>query len=344
MLIDTHSHIVPETFPVNDSNPYWPIIAPLENDTANVMINGHNFRTVTSQCWSPQRRIENMEQEGVNQQVISPMPELLSYWFSSSDGIAISNYVNEFIAKLVSDNSNKFIGLGMVPLQEPDLASKELEKLKQMGLSGIEIGSNINGVSIGDSRFFSFFDTVEKLDLTVFVHALHPTFQDRIIADEDSFSTAVNAVGFPIDVGLAGASLITSGILDRHKRLKIQLSHGGGTLPSMITRMDHAWSRLWNGSDVRPDNLSNGFLANLENSPLSYAKMMYYDTLVFHHTTIGFLIDLLGVEQLTIGTDYPFLQREAPVGKTLTSMNLTKPNLDKINYENAVEWMNLNNS
>jgi aminocarboxymuconate-semialdehyde decarboxylase len=66
---------------------------------------------------------------------------------------------------------------------------------------------------------------------------------------------------------------------------------------------------------------------------------MYYDTLVFHHTTIGFLIDLLGVERLTIGTDYPFLQREDPVGKTLQSMNLTKPILDKINYQNALEWI-----
>ena len=94
------------------------------------MINGNNFRTITSQSWDPNRRIEDMEKEGVRQQVLSPMPELLSYWFNPSDGIVISNYINEFIAKLVSDNPTKFLGLGMVPLQEPDLASKELDKLK----------------------------------------------------------------------------------------------------------------------------------------------------------------------------------------------------------------------
>ena len=82
MLIDTHSHIVPETFPANSINPRWPIIDHLENDRANVMINGNNFRTITSQSWDPNRRIEDMEKEGVRQQVLSPMPELLSYWFN----------------------------------------------------------------------------------------------------------------------------------------------------------------------------------------------------------------------------------------------------------------------
>jgi len=343
MLIDTHSHIVPDFFPANNTNPYWPIMDHLENDRANVMINGNNFRTITSQSWSPDRRIEDMEREGVKQQVLSPMPELLSYWFNPSDGIAISNYVNEFIAKIVSDNPSKFLGLGMVPLQEPDLASKELEKLKQMGLSGIEVGSNINGVSIGDPKFHSFFDTVEKLNLSVFIHALHPTFEDRIISEKDSFSASVNAVGFPIDVGLAGASLITSGLLEKHKNLRIQMSHGGGTLPSMITRMDHAWSRLWNGSNTRSSNAPTTFLPELESSPLHYAKMLYYDTLVFHHTTIKFMIDLLGIEHLTIGTDYPFLQRESPVGKTLNSIDLAASILDKINYQNALNWINMNN-
>ena len=84
-------------------------------------------------------------------------------------------------------------------------------------------------------------------------------------------------------------------------------------------------------------------MPELESSPLHYAKMLYYDTLVFHHTTIKFIIDLLGIEHLTIGTDYPFLQRESPVGKTLNSIDLAASILDKINYQNALDWINMNN-
>ena len=148
MIIDVHTHIVPEHFPPagnRASARRWPFMDHFETARARVMIAGENFRTVTEQCWNPARRIGDIAKEGVDAQVISPMPELLSYWFTPEDSLEFGRYTNEFIATMVQSSPKTFYGLGMVPLQDPDLAAKELARLKQMGLAGIELGSNILG-------------------------------------------------------------------------------------------------------------------------------------------------------------------------------------------------------
>src|SRR5690606_11162332 len=152
-----------------------------------------NFRTVHSGNWDIERRLRDMEEPGVDAQAISPMPELLSYWFTPQDGLDFCRYVNEFIARMCEAEPRRFFGLGAVPLQDPDLAAKELAEVKGMGLAGVEIGSNILGKSLGDERFWGFFQEAQRLDVPIFVHALHPTVGDRISAAQ------MNPIGFPTD-------------------------------------------------------------------------------------------------------------------------------------------------
>lgn len=177
MIIDLHVHVVPESFPPAGSRASaarWPRLDHVEPGRAQVMIAGQNFRTITDQCWSHPRRVRDMEREGVDVQVISPMPELLSYWFTLEDGLDICRYVNEFIAGLARSAPQRYDGLGIVPLQDPDVAARELSEVKKLGLLGIEVGSNVNGLALGEPRFFPFFQEVERQGLAVFVHALHP--------------------------------------------------------------------------------------------------------------------------------------------------------------------------
>src|SRR3954454_19841329 len=179
-----HTHVVPESFPPagnRASADRWPSMDHTAPGRANVMIQGHNFRTVNEQCWSPARRTSDLEKEGADAQVISPMPELLSYWFPPEPGLEMSRYLNDYILKIVQPDPDRFYGLGMVPMQDPDLAAKELTNVKEMGLAGIELGSNILGKSLGEPQFLPFFQEVERLGLSVFVHALHPTFMNRIV-------------------------------------------------------------------------------------------------------------------------------------------------------------------
>src|SRR5215211_4145879 len=204
MLIDMHAHVVPHDFPSSGdraSAQRWPSMDHFEAGQAKVMIAGENFRTVHSGNWDIERRLRDMEASGVDAEAISPMPELLSYWFTPEDGLAMCRHLNDFIADLCSKAPGRLYGLGTVPLQEPDLAARELGQIKSLGLHGIEIGSNVLGHSLGEERFSGFFQEAQDLGVPVFVHALHPTFMDRLPERLD------NAIGFPTETGLTIASL-----------------------------------------------------------------------------------------------------------------------------------------
>lgn len=342
MIVDMHAHVVPDTFPPaagRSSAAHWPEIDRYQPDRARVLIAGENFRTITDQCWSHPVRVADLEREGVDRQVISPMPELFSYWFTPEDGRDFCRYVNEFVAGLVRESPDRYLGLGIVPLQDPDLAAQELEAIKAAGLLGIEIGSNVNGLSLGGDRFLPFFQEVERQDLAVFVHAFHPTFADRITRLE----ALVNAVGFPIDTGLAISSLITDLTLERCPDLRLAFSHGGGTFPFALPRLQHAWAGRWN--EEPPTDWDRGFGSPLRQvlprSPSEYARRLYYDTLVFDRRAIRYLVDLLGADRLLIGTDYPFMPREQPVGKTLRSLGLSEEDFGAIAWRNCYRFLGL---
>ncbi len=176
----------------------------------HVMISGKNFRTITDQCWSPERRITDMDHENVDIQVLSPMPELLSYWFNPEDTLDFSRQINFQLSEFIAANPDRFWGLGMLPLQDPEMAAKEIKRLKNdFGLKGVEVGTNINGRSIGDPFFTPFFAEAESEGIAIFIHALHPLGSDRIVGP-----SALSAlIGFPTENALAVASLITGGVI-----------------------------------------------------------------------------------------------------------------------------------
>jgi aminocarboxymuconate-semialdehyde decarboxylase len=306
----------------------------VEAGRAKTMIAGENFRTVTEQCWSPTRRQRDIAAEGVDAQVISPMPELLSYWFTPEDGLEMSRYVNEDIARLVQAAPKQLYGLGMVPLQDPDLAAKELSTLKGMGLLGIELGSNILGKSLGESQFLPFFEEVQRQGLAVFIHALHPTFTDRYVG-----AGVDNPVGFPTDTGLTIASLISGLTLERCPDLRLAFSHGGGTFPYFLPRLNNAWSGTWN--DEPPNEGRAPLRDQLPRSPMEYARRLYYDTLVFDGRTTRYLHDLMGASQLIVGTDYPFVAREQPVGKTLRTLGFSAEEMEDITWRNCARFLGI---
>jgi len=337
LIIDMHAHVVPQHFPEPGNRPSanrWPVMDNFEPGRAKVMINGENFRTIHSGSWEVERRLRDMDNAGVDAEAISPMPELLSYWFTPEDALEMSRYTNEFILKLCEAAPDRFFGLGMVPLQEPELAAKELSKIKNMGLLGVELGSNILGKSLGEDRFVGFFQEAERLEMPIFVHALHPTFADRMTPG------IINPVGFPTDTALTIGSFIDNGTAEKVPNLRIAWSHAGGSFPFILPRYNHAWSGTWNEEPPPADRVrAPGFGALLPRSPWEYARRFYYDTLIFDHRAIQYLIDMLGSKQLMIGSDYPFMQREQPVGKTLLAMDLSADVKDDITWNNCFRFL-----
>jgi aminocarboxymuconate-semialdehyde decarboxylase len=294
----------------------------------HLMISGRNFRTITDQCWSPQRRLRDMDNESVTIQVLSPMPELLSYWFKAEDTLDFSRYINYQLSEFIALNPSRFLGLGMVPLQDPDLAAKEIKNLKnEFGLKGVEVGTNINGRSIGDPFFTPFFAEAEAEGMTIYIHPLHPIGNDRIVGPP-SLSALI---GFPAENAFAAASLITSGLLEQFPRLKVILSHGGGNFSSMLPRLNHGWETMDEIRRLCPK------------IPSEYAKKLYYDTLVYDVKTLKYLIDIFGASRLMIGSDYPFIIRENYPGHWMEELELSPEMMDAIKYRNALKLFEISN-
>jgi aminocarboxymuconate-semialdehyde decarboxylase len=331
MVIDVHTHFVPEHLPKmvdRLGGDRWPVTQCVcgKANHKHLMISGKNFRTITDQCWSAQRRIEDMVAEGVDAQVISPMPELLSYWFDPKDTLEFSRYINEQLSQAIQINPKKFYGLGMLPLQDPDLAAKEIRNLKQnFGLLGVEVGTNVNGKSIGDPIFDPFFAEAEAQNLSIFIHPLHPVGNERIIGPP----SLAAMVGFPVETAFALTSLITSGILERYPNLKIAASHGGGAFSTVLPRLNYGWETMEQIREVCP------------NPPIFYAKKLYFDTLVYEPKKIKYLLELFDASQMLIGSDYPFVIREKNPGHWKDELELTSDEWNQMAYQNCLSFLNL---
>jgi aminocarboxymuconate-semialdehyde decarboxylase len=326
--IDIHCHVVPESFPPyagRNANVPWPSMADAHACHKHVMISGKVYRTVSDGCWSVPRRIEDMAKMQVTRQAISPMPELLSYWLPLDDASVMIRYLNDQIATMIERAPERFVGLGAVPLQDVDAAVRELEyAVKTLKFSGVEIASHVNGTSIGDARFEPFFAEAEKLGAAIFVHALRPAGQDRIVG-----AFIEQAVCFPGDIGLAAASMITGGIAERHPKLKIAFSHGGGVMSILLPRLVHAWKNVPKARE------------SLKESPAVAAKRFYYDQLVFEPEAVKFILKTFGTSQICVGTDYPFAMGDFEPLKTLAGAGLDAASLEAITAGNAKRFLGI---
>ena len=326
--IDIHTHIVPEKFPAyagKGRDVPWPAMAEAHACHRHVMTSGKVYRTVADGSWSVPRRIEAMGSMRIARQALSPMPELLSYWLPLEDGKALIRYLNEQIAEMIALAPDRFIGLGAVPLQDVDSAILELDFiLKKLKFSGVEIASHVNGVSIGDARFEPFFAAAEQAGAAIFVHALRPAGQDRIVG-----AFTEQAVCFPGDIALAAASMITGGIAARHPKLRIAFSHGGGALSMLLPRLVHAWHALPKAKE------------SLAESPAVYARRFFYDALVFEPQATRYVIDSFGSSQVCVGSDYPFNMGDTNPLATLEKSGLDAAVIAAISSANARRFLGL---
>lgn len=325
--IDVHTHVVPERFPTyvgRHADARWPSMVPAHACHRHVMLSGKVYRTVADRCWDVGKRMEDMAPQRVTKQVLSPMPELLSYWLEPLDGAVLCRYLNEQIAEMVARMPGHFFGLGAIPLQDVDAAVRELEFLmRELRLSGVEIGSNVNGVALGDARLAPFFAAAESLGAAIFVHPLRPSGKERLVGPPG----LEQVVAFPGETGLAAASILTSGVLERHPRLRIAFSHGGGTLASLLPRLQHGWERFPAIRDA------------MAWSPRVGAGRMYYDSLVYDTGALRRLLECFGDTQVCVGSDFPFkISEDDPVGR-VTSLDLHPGPRERLLHGNARRWL-----
>jgi aminocarboxymuconate-semialdehyde decarboxylase len=327
--IDVHAHVVPRDFPAYIGAhvpPEWPSMAPAQACHRNVMIAGKVYRTVPDRCWDTARRLQDLPGMGLRLQVVSPMPELLSYWMAAADAQQLLRYLNDQIAAMVAESAGALAGLGAVPLQDMDLAIRELEYVVgTLGFPGVEIGSNVNGVPIGAPQFDAFFEACEALGACVFVHALRPAGMERLVGP----APLQQVLAYPGDIGLAAASVITSNLLVRRPKLRIAFSHGGGTLGLLLPRLQQGWSVFPALADA------------VQDAPVAQARRLFYDTLVFDTPALQYLRQAFGSSQLMVGTDYPFNFHDRTPVERIESAGLDADTLAALVHRNAERFLGL---
>ncbi|WGS55143.1 amidohydrolase (plasmid) [Paraburkholderia sp. D15] len=327
--IDVHTHVIPHDFPAyagKRPDAAWPSMREAQPCHRHVMISGNVYRTVSNQAWDTGVRSADMERLGITRHVLSPMPELLSYWLDAEDGAMLSRYLNETLANMVAHAPDRFSALGAAPLQDLDRAIAELAfAVGPLGLAGIEVGSNVNGVPIGDPRFWPFFEAAEAHGAAIFVHPLRPAGMDRLVGP----ASLEQIVAFPGEIGLAAASIITGGLLTRFPRLRIALSHGGGAIQALLPRMQYSWE------------CQRALRESIPVAPVDAARALYYDDLLYSATAIRSLIDMVGDDRVMVGTDYPFAIMDADPVARVASLGLGEAVEEALRWRNAVAWLGL---
>lgn len=324
-VIDVHTHVVPAKFPPSlRGRAGWPSMEPAQACHRNIMIDGKVYRTLSDRCWDVSKRVSDMDAMRVSVQVVSPMPELFSYWLSAPVADDLLHYINDQTAECVAASMGRLIGLAAVPLQDLDLAIAELQRARQtLGFAGVEVGSNVNGVPIGAAHFDSFFAEAERLDAAVFVHAVRPAGMDRLVGPK----ALEQVLGYPTDIGLAAASVITANTLERFPKLRIAFSHGGGTLACLLPRLDEAMRVFPTVREAVHEDV------------YTQARRLYYDALVYDEHTLRHLVATFGDTGIMAGTDYPFNFHERRPVERILQMSDDTALQEKLLYKNAERFL-----
>lgn len=328
--VDIHTHYLPKELPrFKEKFGYGGFITLdrtgcTECEARMMLDDGRFFRKIESNCWDPNKRIEECDRFGVDHQVLSTVPVMFSYWAKPDDAWELSRFLNDDLAQTVHKNSTRFSGLGTIPLQSPKLAIRELERcVRELGLSGVQIGSHVNLWNLDQPELFEVFEAAAELGAAVFVHPWDMMAPERMPKYWMPW-----LVGMPAEITLAICSMIFGGVFERLPKLRVAFAHGGGAFAATLGRINH-------GFEARPD------LCAVDNSraPKEYLGRFYVDSLTHDSRALQLVIDTFGVDRVALGTDYPFPLGEDVPGQLIDSMGLSQGDQARLLAGTAWEWL-----
>jgi predicted TIM-barrel fold metal-dependent hydrolase len=257
-----------------------------------------------------EKRFAAMDAQAVDMEVLSINPN----WYDRDRELAgqIVKIQNEKLAELCASRPERFAAFASLTLQAPDLAVQELETaVRKQGLKGAAIGGTVNGEAFANPKFHAVWAKAEELGVPLFIHPQGVPELNKQLAGNGWLG---NAIGYPVETTIALSHLIFEGTFDRFPKLKVIAAHGGGFLPSYADRSDHAC--LVNPKGCNPD-------IKLKKQPTEYLKQIYFDSLVFTPEAIRHLVAQVGVDQIVLGSDYPFPWQLQPVYHIFNSASLS---------------------
>jgi aminocarboxymuconate-semialdehyde decarboxylase len=328
LKIDSHTHILPRVMPKWSEKFGYGGFIHLEVSRpgfANMMRDDVFFREIASNCWDAEERIEEYGRSGVQVQVVSTIPVMFSYWAKSQDAADLARFLNDDIAVLVQKHPRHYVGLCSVPMQDPDLAIQVLEEAAAAGHRGVQIGSNVNGLNLGDARFFPFYEACERLGMALFIHPW-----DMMGKSDMERYWLPWLVGMPAETSRAACSMIFAGVLDKFPGLRVMFSHAGGSFLPTLGRIKH-------GHACRPD------LVAVDNpkSPDTYLGRFWVDSITHDERLLKFILEMQGAERICMGTDYPFPLGDLEFGKFMEGMNMPESDLMQLFAGATLSWLGM---
>jgi aminocarboxymuconate-semialdehyde decarboxylase len=301
VIIDMHSHFFPKQWPdfaARFGTSDWPWIKHLGEGRAMVMVGEREFRPIGSACWDVSKRLEDLDRDGIDLQIICATPVLFAYERPAEQALEVAQFFNDAAIEMATASNGRLRALAQVPLQDVDLACAEVSRAMEIGHLGVQIGNHVGIRDLNDDGLITFLHHCSDIGAAVLVHPWDMMSPERMQGYMLPW-----LVGMPAETQLSIMSLILSGGFERlPKSLRIAFAHGGGSFAFLLGRADNAWRHR---DIVRKD---------CPNLPSSYVNRFYVDSAVFDEGALRLLIDVMGPERVILGTDYPFPLGEQKLG------------------------------
>ena len=291
-VIDAHMHWYPQSFVdlmVREGPRHGAVMG--EDDNGNPVVISVPDCTQRSVLRKSMTRIEDiirrMEERRVDTYALS-MTNPLVYWAPAGFGLELAAAHNDACVEAHRKHPERFYGCIVLPMQDVKLAAQELERMAKVPcMRSVFIAEHILGKNLHEREFWPIYERAEALGLPLFLTNLYPTGAERM---KDFFM--INTIGNPQEAGYAATSLVFGGVLDAFPKLEVFLPHAGGTFPWLIGRMDYA-------IEMSPE------LKYMKRPASDYLRRFHYDLITLHPRIMRNLIDLVGVDRIVAGTDFP---------------------------------------
>jgi len=327
-VIDIHNHFFPRAWPdlaARYGTPDWPWIKHTEAGNAEIMVGDRFFRQIYSACWDPEVRLNEMDRDGIEMQVLSATPVLFAYERPAEHALDCARLFNDAVLELCSQGKGRLKSLCQVPLQNVDAACQELSRCMRAGHLGVQIGNHVGEKNLDDPGLVTFLHHCADEGAAVLVHPWDMLGQQRMPKYMMPWT-----VGMPAETQLGIVAMILGGAFDKlPQKLRICFAHGGGSFAFLLGRLENAWQHhpVARGACELP--------------PSQYLNRFYVDSAVFDERALQFLVGTMGTERVMLGSDYPFPLGEHRVGTLIRSSHLPEPAKERLLGGNAEEFLGL---